>query len=91
MLLLDRGNIGKIDTGKGVVALGALLPGAGTQNHLAVKDQTHPVGPLRRGVEEAVVQVEPGVGVLQTDGLLGAGDHDGLLRVLNEVGQGGGE
>ena len=44
-----------------------------------------PVG----GVEKAVKQIPPGVGVVEGDGLLGAGDHNGLGGVLNQVGQGG--
>ena len=43
-----------------------------------------------RGIEEAVIKVAPGVGIIQGDGLLGTGDDDGLRGVLDQIGQGGG-
>ena len=90
MLLLDRGNIGKIDTGKGVVALGALLFSAGACDHLAVEYDIDPMCVWVRGEAEAVRKIGSGVCVFHIDRLLGSGDHNGLCRIADQIGKGSG-
>ena len=90
MVLLDGCDIGEIDAGKCVVALGPLLLAAGSGDHFAVKDNVHPVGAVVGGEKQAVRQIGARVGIFHVDGLLGPGDHDGFGGVLNQVGQGRG-
>ena len=89
VLVLDHCQIGEVDAGKGIVALGALLLSAGAGDDLSVKDDIYAVGPFTGGEPQAVQQVGAGVGHIQVDGLLCAGDDDGLFGVLDQVGHGG--
>ena len=87
--ILDGRNKGEVDGDKGVVGLGPLLLGPGPADDLAVEDQVDPVSPVVRGKEQAVVEVGPGVGRVQVDGLLGARQDDGLGGILDQVREGG--
>ena len=90
MLLLDRGNIGKIDAGKGVVALGALLFSAGACDHLAVEYNIDPMCLWVRGKAETVRKIGPGVCIFHIDRLLGSGDDNGLCGIADQIGKSGG-
>ena len=46
VLVLDHCQIGEVDAGKGIVALGALLLSAGAGDDLSVKDDIYAVGPF---------------------------------------------
>ena len=86
-LILNRCEHRKVHTAECVIAarVGLFCPCAG--NHIAVEHQHHA---LRRGVggiADAVEQVLPGVGAVLADGLLRAGDDDGLVGVLDHVRQ----
>ena len=89
MVVLDDGHIGEVDAGKCMIAFGALLfpPGAG--NDFSVKHDIHIMGPGVGGKAQAVGQIGPGVRVLHINGSLGAGNHNGLPGMLDQVGQGG--
>ena len=64
------------------------MRGTGPQNDPAVKDDLHAAA-APAGIEKGVGEVALGVGTVEPDGLLGAGDDDGLAGVLDEVGHGG--
>ena len=80
---------GVIDGGEGLEALGVGLLSPGAQDDLAVEDDAD-AGHLRRGGAEGVLQVDLGVCGVEADGLLGAGEDDGLGAALDEVGEPGG-
>ena len=75
-----------VDGGEGLKALGVGLLGPGAQDDLAVEDDADPRH-LRRGHPEGVRQVDLGVRGVEADGLLGAGEDDGLGAALDEVGE----
>ena len=68
-------------------AFGADFSGAGAQDDQVVEHDLHAPGPLRHRVGEGVQQVVAGVGVPVVDGLLAAGQHDGLGGVLHHIAQ----
>ena len=90
MSVLYGGNVGEIDAGKGIVAFCPLLLPPCPGDDLAVKNNVYIMGALTACKEQAVREIGLCVGDLQVDGLLGAGDDDGLFRVLNQVGEGRG-
>ena len=90
MLVLDHGEVREVDAGEGVVALAALLFSACSRDNFSVKDDGHAVGTFGGGKTQAVKKVRSSVRHVKVDGLLGAGDDDGLAGVLDEVGHGGG-
>ena len=63
VVLLDGRDVGEIDAGKCVVALGPLLLAAGSGDHLAVKDNVHPVSAVVGGEKQAVRQIGARVGM----------------------------
>lgn len=87
--VLDGRDIGEVDAGERVVALGAFLFAAGSGNDLAVKHNIDTVRLIAACKEKAVGQVGLCIGDLQVDGLLRTGDHDGLRGILDQVGKRG--
>ena len=87
MLVLHHRQIGVVDTGEGPEALGVGLAGTGPQNDPAVKDDLHAAA-APAGIEKGVGEVAFGVGAIEPDGLLGAGEDNGLGAVLNQIAQG---
>ena len=88
LAFLDCRNIGKINAGKRVIAFGPLFLPSGACDDFAVKDDIDPMGILAGGKAEAVQQIGFGIGYLHINGLLGAGDNNGLGRILDQVRQG---
>ena len=85
---LHLGQVGEIDRRKGVVADGLVLFGAGARDDRPAEHHHHPAAAGVQGADDAVPQVLFGVGDLVRDGLLGAGQDDGLVRVLHQIAQG---
>ena len=59
--------------------------GAGAQNDPAVKYDADPVGVFAGGIVERIHQIGFAVGDFKIDGLLAAGQHDGLFAVLDKI------
>ena len=78
----------EIDRGKGVVADGLVFLGAGARDDVAAEHHHHPPAAGVAGADDAVPQVLLGVGDLIGDGLLGTRQDDGLIGILDEVGEG---
>lgn len=85
--LAKQRQLGVVDGGKGVHRLGVRLAGARAADHAAVEHQHHAKERLILRGKKGVKEIAPRVGVLLIDGALGAGQHDGLGAVLNEVGE----
>ena len=85
---LHPGPDGEIDRRKGVVADGLVLFGPGARDHEPPEHHHHPPAAGVQGAQDTVPQVLFGVGDLAGDGLLGAGQDDGLAGVLHQVAQG---
>ena len=86
-VVADVGNGRIVDANERVKAHGALLAGARAGNGDAAKHDRHIVRMLVERIEQALVQVELGVGKGVAHGLLRAGEHDGLGAVLNQIGK----
>ena len=86
-VVADIGDGRIVDANERVKAHGALLAGARTGNGDAAKHDRHIVRMLVECIEQALVQVELGVGKGVAHGLLRAGEHDGLGAVLNQIGK----
>ena len=84
---LHQRQLREVDRGKGVVADGLVLFGTGAGNDVPAKH--HHYAPAARvdGADHAVPQIFLGIRDLVGDGLLCAGEDDGLIRVLNQVGE----
>ena len=89
MVVLDGRDIGKVDAGKCVVALGAFLFATGSGNDLAVEHDVDTVRLIAACKEKAVGQIGLCIGDLQVDGLLRTGDHDRFWGILDQVGKRG--
>ena len=77
----------EIDGSKGIVADGLVLLGPGARDDVAAEHHHDaPAAGVQR-TDDAVPQVLFGIGDLVGDGLLGTGEDDGLVRVLDQVGQ----
>ena len=87
MLVLHHRQIGVIDAGEGPETLGVGLAGTGPQNDPPVKDDLHAAA-APAGVEKGIGKIALGVGAVEPDGLLGAGEDDGLGAVLYQIAQG---
>lgn len=72
----DGRDIGKVDAGERVVALGAFLFTAGSGNDLAVKDDVDAMGFVALAKRKSVGQVGLGIGNLQVQGASGTGDDN---------------
>ena len=77
----------KIYGGERVVADGLVLFGAGARDDVPAEHHHNAPAAGVKGADDAVAQVFLGVGDLVGDGLLCAGEDDGLVGVLDEVGQ----
>ena len=86
MLILQHRQIGIVDAGKGLKALGIGLSGPRAQNHLAVEHDLHAAA-AAAGVNESIGQIALGVGTVKPNGLLRAGQHDGLGAALHQITQ----
>ena len=86
-VVADVGNGRIVDANERVKAHGALLAGARAGNGDAAKHDRDVVRVLVERIEQALVQVELGVGKGVAHGLLRAGEHDGLGAVLNQIGK----
>ena len=82
---LHQCQLREVDRGKGVVADGLVLFGTGAGNDVPAKHHHHAPAARVQCTDHAVAQVFLGVGDLVGDGLLGTGEDDGLVRVLDEV------
>ena len=78
--------VGVVDAGKGLEALGPGLFRPRSGDDLVVKDDGDPRQVLR-GTAEGVLEVNFGVRGVKADGLLGAGEDNGLGACLNEIAQ----
>ena len=76
--------IGVVDAGKGLKALSPGLSGPGAQDDPTVENNGDSRHVLRRAAE-CVRKVDLGVRAVKADRLLGAGKHDGLGALLNEI------
>ena len=77
----------EVDRRKGIVTDGLVLLGAGARNDVPPKHHHHTPAARVKGTDHAVPQVLLGIGDLVGNGLLGTREDDGLVRILNEVGQ----
>ena len=77
----------EIDRRKGIVADGLVLFGAGAGNDVPAEHHHHAPAARVEGADHAVAQVFLSVGDLVGDGLLRTGQDDGLVGVLDQVGQ----
>ena len=77
----------EIHRGKGVVADGLVLLGAGACDDMAAKHHHDAPAAGVEGADDAVAKVFLGVGDLVGDGLLCAGEDDGFVGVLDEIRQ----
>ena len=85
--VLNHCREGIVQAGEGVEALGSLFSRTGSHNHLAVEHDIHVLGIVIGGVDEAVQQIGFCVGHVHVDGLLRAGDNDGLGGILDHIGK----
>ena len=83
----DIGDGRIVDANERVKAHGALLAGARAGNGDAAKHDRDVVRVLIECIEQALVQVELGVGEGVAHGLLRASEHDGLGAVLDQIGK----
>ena len=81
------GEGGVINALESVEAHGALLACARTGNDGTAKDHGDVAGAIVGGVEQALIEIELGIGKGVFHRLLGAGEHNGLRAFLNEVGE----
>ena len=81
----DDADLGIIDAGKGVEALGPVFACACAGDDLAVKDDMYAAGVGVSRVTEGLQEIVARVGVAFADGDLRACQNDGLLAVLNEI------
>ena len=86
-VVADIGDGWIVDANERVKAHGALLAGARAGNGHAAKHDRDVVRMLVERIEQALVQIELGVGKGVAHGLLRAGEHDGLATVLNQIGK----
>ena len=86
-VIADIGDGRIVDANERVKAHGTLLAGARAGNGDAAKHNRDIVRVLVERIEQALVQVELGVGKWIAHGLLRAGEHDGLGAVLDQVGK----
>ena len=86
-VVADIGDGRVVHTNERVKAHGALLAGARAGNGHATKYDRDVVRMLIERIEQALIQVELGVGKGIAHGLLRAGEHDGLGAVLDKVGE----
>ena len=84
----DESELRIVYTDKRVEAHGALLAGTRSGDDHPAKDHAHVVGRIVHGIQQALVEVEFGVGEGVGHGLLRARQHDGFGAVLNQVRQG---
>ena len=77
----------EIHRGKGVVADGLVLLGAGACDDMAAEYHHDAPAAGVEGADDAVAKVFLGVGDLVGDGLLCAGEDDGFVGVLDEIRQ----
>ena len=86
-VVADIGDGRIVDANERVKAHGALLAGARAGNGHAAKNDRDVVRMLVERIEQALVQVELGIGKGVAHGLLRTGEHDGLRTVLDQVGE----
>ena len=86
-VVADIGDGRIVDANERVKAHGALLAGARAGNGDAAKNDRDVVRMLVERIEQALVQVELGIGKGVAHGLLRTGEHDGLRTVLDQVGE----
>ena len=86
-VVADIGDGRIVDANERVKAHGALLAGARAGDGHTAKHDRNVVRMLVERIEQALVQIEFGVGKGIAHGLLRAGEHDGLGAVLNQVGK----
>ena len=86
-VVADIGDGRIVDANERVKAHGALLAGARAGDGHTAKHDRNVVRVFVERIEQALVQVELGVGKGVAHGLLRAGEHDGLGAVLDQVGK----
>ena len=86
-VVADIGNGRIVDANERVKAHGALLAGTRAGNGDAAKHDRDVVRVFVERIEQALVQVELGVGKGIAHGLLRAGEYDRLGAVLNQIGK----
>ena len=86
-VVADIGDGRIVDANERIKAHGALLAGTRAGNGDAAKHDRDVVRVFVERIEQALVQVELGVGKGIAHGLLRAGEYDGLGAVLNQVGK----
>ena len=84
---LHQRQLREVDRSKGVVADGLVLLGAGAGDDVPAEHHHDAPAALIQRTDHAVSQVFLGIGDLVGDGLLGTGEDDGLVGVLDQVGQ----
>ena len=73
---------------KGIEGTGHHFLCPGTGNDIAVENQHHIVRIVIAGIVDAVPEIRLGVRSVNVDGLLGAGDDDGLPGILYHIAEG---
>ena len=83
----QNAHVGVVDARKGGKALGTGLARVGAEDDPAAEDDVHP-GKLSGGrTDKGVHEVQLGVGGVIVDGLLRAGEDNGLIRALHQIAQ----
>ena len=90
VVVLDHGNIWKINTGKCVIALSSFLFSTGTRNCLSIEDNGDAAGMIVAGKSKTVIQVDSGIRIFHIDRLLCASNNNGLQGILNQIRECGG-
>ena len=84
---VDRRDFRIVDARKRIVTLGSCLAGAGADDRAAGEYQEHTAHTVFAGEADAVEQVFLRVGDFIHQRLLRTGQHDRLVRILDEVGK----
>ena len=90
-VVMDHGDVRKIDAGKSIVAFGELFFGPGARDDLASENNGHAVRAVMGSETEAVQKVRAGVGDGQIHRFLRPGHDHRPSVILDQVGKGGAE
>ena len=83
--IAEHRGLGVVDAGKRIEAARPRLARACAQNDLIVKHKLHAPRAVADRVDERAVEIVARVGIAVVDGLLAAGQHNGLRAVLHHV------
>ena len=87
MFISHHGKLRIIDAGKCVIAHGFHFFCTGAGNDFPSEHKAHPAGRIIKSIGDTVPQVHSGIGNLHFQRPLGAGEHNGLRRVLYHIGK----